>query len=36
MYIVNDNTFNHPNSILTNDNKYVKITLMFKLIGVTW
>ena len=35
MDIINDNTFNLHNSLLTNCNKYMKVTLKSKLIGVT-
>ena len=34
MNIINDNTFNLHNSLLNNDNRYMKITLKFKLKGV--
>ena len=34
MNIINDNTFNLHNSLLNNDNRYMKVTLNFKLIGV--
>ena len=34
MNIINDNTFNLHNSLLNNDNKYMKVTLKSKLIGV--
>ena len=33
MNIINDNTFNLHNSLLNNDNKYMKVTLKPKLIG---
>ena len=33
MNIINDNTFNLHNSLLNNDNRYMKITLKSKLIG---
>ena len=36
MYIINDNTFNLHNSLLNNDNRYIKVTLQSKLIGVAW
>ena len=36
MNIINDNTFNLHNSLLNNDNKYVKVTLKSKLIGIAW
>ena len=32
--IINDNTFNLHNSLLNNDNRYIKVTLKSKLIGV--
>ena len=35
MNIINDNTFNMHNSLLNNDNRYMKITLKSKLIGVS-
>ena len=31
---INDNTFNLHNSLLNNDNRYMKFTLKSKLIGV--
>ena len=34
MNIINDNTFNLHNSLLNNDNRYMKVTLMSKLIGI--
>ena len=34
MNIINDNTFNLHNSHLNNDNRYMKVTLNSKLIGV--
>ena len=34
MNIINDNTFNLHNSLLNNDNRYMKVTLKSKLIGV--
>ena len=34
MNIINDNTFNLHNSLLKNDNRYMKVTLKFKLIGI--
>ena len=34
MNIINDNTFNLYNSLLNNDNKYMKVTLKSKLTGV--
>ena len=34
MNIINDNIFNVHNSVLNNDNKYTKVTLKSKLIGV--
>ena len=34
MNIINDNTFNLYNSLLNNDNRYMKVTLKSKLIGV--
>ena len=33
--IINDNTFNLHNTLLNNDNRYKKVTLKSKLIGVT-
>ena len=36
MNIINDHTFNLHNGLLNNDNKYTKVTLKFKLIGVAW
>ena len=33
MNIINDNTFNLHNSLLNNDNRYMKVTLKSKLIG---
>ena len=33
MNIINDNTFNLHNNLLNNDNRYMKVTLKFKLIG---
>ena len=32
--IIKDNTFNLHNSLLNNDNRYMKVTLKFKIIGV--
>ena len=32
--IINDNFFNLHNSLLNNDNRYMKVTLKSKLIGV--
>ena len=32
MNIINDNTFNQHNRLLNNDNRYMKVTLKFKLI----
>ena len=34
MNIINDNTFNLHKSLLNNDNRYMKVTLKSKLIGV--
>ena len=34
MNIINDNTYNLYNSLLNNDNRYMKITLQSKLIGI--
>ena len=34
MNIINDNIFNLHNSFLNNDNRYMKITINSKLIGV--
>ena len=34
MNIINDNTFNLHNSLLSNDNRNMKVTLKSKLIGV--
>ena len=34
MNIINNNTFNLPNSLLNNDNRYMKVALKSKLIGV--
>ena len=34
MNIINDNTFNQHISLLNNDNRYKKVTLKSKLIGV--
>ena len=34
MNVINDNTFNLHNKFLNNDNKYMKVILKFKLIGV--
>ena len=34
MNIINDNTFNLHNSLLNNDNRYMKVTLKSKLTGV--
>ena len=34
MIIINDNTFNLHNSLLNNDNRYMKVTLNSKLIEV--
>ena len=34
MNIINDNTFNLHNSLLNNDNRYMKVTLKSNLIGV--
>ena len=35
MNITNDNTFSlHNNNLLNNDNRYMKVTLESKLIGV--
>ena len=36
MNIINDETFNLHNSLLNNDNRYIKITLKSELIGVAW
>ena len=35
MNIINDNIVNLHNSLLNNDNRYMKVTLKSKLIGVT-
>ena len=34
MNIINDNTFNLHNNLSNNDNRYMKVTLKSKLIGV--
>ena len=34
MNIINDNTFNLPNSLLNVDESYMKVTLKSQLIGV--
>ena len=34
MNIINNNTFNLHNNLLNNDNRYIKVTLKSKLIGV--
>ena len=34
MIIINDNTFNLHNSLLENDNWYMKVTVMSKQIGI--
>ena len=34
MNIINDITFNLHNNLLNNDNRYMKVTLKSKLIGV--
>ena len=34
MNIINDNTYNLHNSLLNNDNRYMKVTLKSKVIGV--
>ena len=34
MNIINNKTFNLPNSLLINDNRYMKVALKFKLIGI--
>ena len=34
MNIINNNTFNLHNSLLNNDNRYIKVTPKCKLIGV--
>ena len=34
MNIINDNTFNLQNRLLNDDNKYMKVTLKYKLTGV--
>ena len=34
MNIINDNTFNLNNCRLNNDNRYMKVTLKSKLIGI--
>ena len=34
MTFINNNTFNLHNSLLNNDNRYMKVTLKYKLIGV--
>ena len=36
MNIINDNTFNLHNSLLNNDNWYMKVTLKSKLIRIAW
>ena len=36
MNVINDNTFNQLNSLLNNDNRYMKVTLESKLIGIAW
>ena len=33
--IINDNTFKLYNNLLNNDNRYIKVTVKFKLIGIT-
>ena len=35
MNIINDNTFNLHDSLLNNDNRYMKVTLKSQLTGVT-
>ena len=35
MNIIKDNTFNLHNSLLNNNNRYMKVTLKSKLIGVS-
>ena len=35
MNIINYNTFNRHNSLLNNDNRYMKVTVESKQIGVT-
>ena len=35
MYIINDNTFSLNNYLLNNHNRYMKVTLKSKLIGVS-
>ena len=35
MNIINDNTFNLHDCLLNNENRYMKVTLMSKLIVVT-
>ena len=34
MNIINDNAFNQHNSLLNDDNRYMKVTLKSKLIAV--
>ena len=34
MNIINDNTFNLHNSLLNNNDRYMKVTLKSKVIGV--
>ena len=34
MNVINDNTFNLHNSLLNNDNRYMKVILKSKLLGV--
>ena len=34
MNIISDNTFNLRNNLLNNDNRYMKVTLKSKLIGI--
>ena len=36
MNIINNNTFNLHNSLLNNENPYMKFTLKSKLIGIAW
>ena len=36
MDIINDNTFNLHNSLLNSNNRYMKVTLKFKLMEITW
>ena len=34
IYIINNNTFNLHNNLLNNDDRFMKVTLKSKLIGV--